>query len=176
MKRFASQLTFCSPERILRNTVVEQDENGVITAIFNLHELRVESTHTKFLDGIISPQFVSLKLNKFDGNSKIDLTQYQYIDLSESTDFKDLVATNLPLIFDFGNNSQLEINQKLKLLSTSLISFSIFDIIAACVFHPAKILGVCTDLEISNQLQLVIWEQVDLVNKKLTSTSHIAFL
>ncbi|NDP20995.1 MAG: hypothetical protein GZ091_07945 [Paludibacter sp.] len=72
MIRFASQLVFCSPQQILRRTVIEQNEKNTITRIFSLDESVAESAQTSFFNGIISSEFISLK-QKFrrGGTNKI---------------------------------------------------------------------------------------------------------
>ena len=48
--RVASQLTFCSPDEIMRRAVVEFDEQKTITRLFSLDENAVESAQTLFYD------------------------------------------------------------------------------------------------------------------------------
>ena len=46
--RVASQLIFYSPDEILRRTVVEQDEQKIITRLFSLDGNVVETAQTLF--------------------------------------------------------------------------------------------------------------------------------
>ena len=58
MTRIGSQLTFCSPQQILRRMLVERDEQDKITGIKSLDEGLVETAQTLFFDGIISTEIV----------------------------------------------------------------------------------------------------------------------
>jgi len=46
MIRVVSQLIFCSPEKILRQTVVERNNHNFITRLFSLDDRTVESSQT----------------------------------------------------------------------------------------------------------------------------------
>jgi len=61
MKRVGSQLIYCSPDKLLRSSVVEQDENGYVIQFFDLQREQSETAQTLFFDGIISAEIISLK-------------------------------------------------------------------------------------------------------------------
>lgn len=170
MIRVASQLTFCSPQEILRRTVVEQNEESIITGLFSLDNSSVESAHTLFYDGIISAGFVSLK--KYVGELKSLVSDYNYIDLS--IDKKtDIIKQNKPLILDFGTNTTEQINQLLPLIAPALSGFTILEIIAACCYYPALLLGITASLSIGRNTELLLWENSDLVEKRITKRTQI---
>ncbi len=176
MKCFASQLIFSSPEQIFRSSAIKLNSDGLISNIYNLMDLQVESANTLFVDGIISPEIISVKLNLnilCQSNYRSD---FNYFDLSEEIENLQFTISEKPLVLDFGNDSIVEINKKLKILSPLLSSFSIFDIIAACVYYPALILGLQPTLIENRKTDLLIWQELDLVNKKLRANSHITLL
>ena len=173
MTRVACQLIFCSPDIILRQSVVEIDENQFINDIFSLETQRVESAKTLFYDGIISMEPISLKqqipLTEIQNRS----TNYHYIDLSTSLLQDQISPSDKPLILDFGTTNPSEINCLLALYYPLLKSFTIFDIIAATVYYPAKLMGIEYIIKKGIQSKLILWKDVDLVNKKQTEITSI---
>ena len=168
MKRVGSQLCFCSPELILRRMAVEQNDENTITRIFSLDDGIVESANTLFFDGILSAEIVSLKQSGSIRLSEKHIDDYQYIDISEEIPTKEITPGSKPLILDFGTDSPLKINKLLTQLTPVLSSFSIFEIIAACTFYPALALNKTSKLCINATTRLLLWENVDLVNKRIT--------
>ena len=169
MRRAASQITFCSPDKILRRNVVELNEQGTISRLFSLDDNRVESSQTLFYDGIISSEIISLKERSIITEK---LSGYNYVDLSNElpTTFE---ATNKPLILDFGTNSNEKVTKKLQILTPVLDAFSIFEIIAACCYFPAEAIGETASLHINRKTKPILWEKVDLVNKRITDQINI---
>ena len=56
MKRYAANLLYCSPGRIIKNGVIEVDEQtGRVVALFSLDEVGDEVSSTVFLNGILLP-------------------------------------------------------------------------------------------------------------------------
>ncbi len=172
MIRVASQLTYFSPQKILRNTVIERDIDNFITQIYSLNDRNVESAQTFFFDGIISAELISIKLNSSTKNVHNSLMNYSYWDLSQHLPL-EIKTPDKPLIIDFGANSISEINDKLPRLTSILIDFSIFDLIAACVFYPAIALGKTNNLTLNHQHKLILWENADLVNNRLFSNTKL---
>jgi hypothetical protein len=169
MIRVASQLTFCSPTQILRRSVVELDEHFIIKRLFSIDDSCVESAHTLFYDGILSAEIISLKESV--ANLKELFSSYNYIDFS--TQPINIAASNKPLILDFGSSSIVEINKKINQFAVVLKAFSIMEIIAACCYFPAKVLGEFNGLSVEGRTGLVLWEGVDLVNKQITEQTRI---
>ncbi len=175
MTRFTSQLIFCSPEQILRRSVVEIDNQNRINAVFSLDDHPSESSHTIFVDGIISPGFFSLKNNLSADKLKECVKEYNYVDLSvESPVIKKIKAK--PLILDFSSDSTEIAAKKIKKLSSLLDAFSTFEIIAGCVYYPAVLSGIQNTLTVNNTTRILLWENTNLVEKKLTSESSVKLL
>lgn len=55
MRRFAAQILFCAPEKIIKNGMVELSENGIVSKTGELSTLQSEPSETIFLNGIILP-------------------------------------------------------------------------------------------------------------------------
>jgi hypothetical protein len=53
MKRYAAHFVYCHPQRIIRNGVVELDENGQIVRFFSLNDYPEETHSTEFFNGIL---------------------------------------------------------------------------------------------------------------------------
>lgn len=175
MIRFSSQLVFCSPQQILRRTVIEQNEKNTITRIFSLDESIAESAQTSFFNGIISSEIVSIKQFSKDATDQLD-SDYQYIDFSEVIPVKQIVPSGKPLILDFGSNNTEAINRKLSTLASILVDFSIVDIIAAVTYYPAIIAGKINSVQENNSTRLLLWENIDFSNNRLTEKTRIRFL
>lgn len=175
MIRFSSQLVFCSPQQILRRTVIEQNENNTIARIFSLDESIAESAQTSFFNGIISSGIVSIK--QLSGDTRVQLnSDYQYVDFSESIPEKQIVPSGKPLILDFGSNNTDEINRKFSVLASILVNFSIVDIIAAVTYYPAIISGKTNSIQENNSTRLLLWENIDFSNNRLMEKTRIRFL
>lgn len=173
MTRVGSQLIFCSPQQILRRAAVERDENNFITAIYSLDDAQVETAQTLFFDGIISAGIISLKQNVSTGKIAKLTADYNYFDLSEEFSTPEIHLNYKPLICDFGVNSLDEINRKLRKIAQTNSLISIFDAIASCVYYPAFLLGKEAEIIQNRQTELLLWENVDLVNKAITAYTKI---
>jgi len=173
MKRVGSQLCFCSPALILRRMAVEQNDENTITRIFSLDDGIVESANTLFFDGILSAEIVSIKQSGATHLSEKLFDDYQYIDISEELPTKEIAPVTKPLLLDFGTDSLLKINKLLAQLAPFISSFSIFEIIAACTYYPALALNKTGELCENHATRLLLWENVDLLNKRITKRTHI---
>ena len=171
--RIGSQLTFCSPQNILRRMVVERDEQNLITDFYCLDDNSVESAQTLFFDGIISTEIISLKLNCGSRDIAKLTDKYRYYDLSEQVFAFEWNNNDKPLLLDFGTNSIAEINPKLTDLAQINPAISIVDLIASCVYYPALVLGQEPDLKKDRRTGLLLWEKIDLINKTLTADSRV---
>jgi len=173
MIRIGSQLMFCSPEKILRRTAMELDEQNVVRSIFSLDDGNVETAQTLFFDGILSQEIVSVKQHICKEDTYSLLQNYQYLDISENISISDIVPTSKPLIIDFGTNLPKEINKLIPLLVSVFTELSIFDIIAACTYFPNIILERTAELTENSFAQIVLWENTDLIEKKLTFNTSV---
>jgi len=173
MIRVGSQLTFCSPEKILRRTAVEFDEQHVITQLLNLDDGNVEPSQTLFYDGILSAGIVSVKQHAGTENMSHLLGDYLYVDVSGQIPAAVIKQTGKPLILDFGAKTLNEINNLIPILASAFSGFSIFDILAACTYYPSLILGKTAGLTENTRSQVILWENVDMIEKKLTFNTFI---
>jgi hypothetical protein len=173
MIRTGSQLTFCSPDKILRRTVVEQDDHQVITRFFSLDDGNVEASQTLFFNGVVSAEIVSLKQNGLSESLTSQLINYEYFDLSGDIPFISIKKTDRPLVLDFGTNSPEKINILLPQCFPFISAFSIFDIIAGCTYYPSILLGKTAGLEENMKIRLMLWENVDLIKKEITFNTCI---
>ena len=172
ISRVSSHLLFCEPDRILRQSVVERNENQVVTAIFSLTDSRTEAANTSFYDGIISRGIVSLKLNMTEDRLAQIRIENNDVDFSLKNPIIDLTI-NKQLLIDFGTEDLTEINGFFRKVNDLFSTFPIFDFIAACVYYPALLVGQNGLLELNKSTELILWEQVDLVNKHLKINTGI---
>ena len=176
MYRFSSVRIFVSPELQLKRTVIEQDETGCIRDFINLDEQYVERANTLFVDGIISAQIVSLKHTLLPNERDILNQQIQYIELNKDMTCIPYLNRMEPFVFDFGTENIDEINEILLTISPNLISLTIFDLIGGCVYYPAKIAGIQAELTLNNRTKLLVWENIDVPNNKITPKTRIRAL
>ena len=167
MKRFCSRIIFCSPEKILKQAVVEQNEAGVISDLFSLNERSCEPSQTLLVDGVISAAPLSLKQHLAPEKLCLIQNSYNYIDLSAGFLSMDL-SPEKKILLDFGTDSIKEINELLKTSFPLLARFNVFDILAACVYYPRLELLQQAELQRNMEVNLVQWKGIDLVNKKIT--------
>jgi len=171
ISRVSSHFLFCEPDKILRQQVVERDECQIITAIFSMADKIVEAAQTSFFDGVISSGIVSLKLNV----AKEQLTEirnnFNYVDVSSKDSIIDLTI-NKQLVIDFGTENPDEINRILSKIS-GLSDLSLFEFIAACVYYPALLSDRIAFPDLNVHTELLLWEQVDLVNKFVKPETRI---
>jgi ACT domain-containing protein len=175
MTRFSSQLIFGSPNQILRRRVIEQNEENIISRIFSLDDNIAESAQTFFFDGIISSEIISLKqhitADEINNNS-----DFQYIDLSIEIPEQSELSTEKSLILDFGTDNINEINQKIPELALYLENYSITEIIAACTYYPAIFMGKMCTIKENNKTQLVLWQNIDFMSKRITKNTKLRTL
>lgn len=177
MTRFASQLIFCSPHQILPRTVVEQDERQIVTDLFSLDDRVAESSHTQFFDGILSAEIISLKQNVSQSDLIVFVKEYQYIDFSDHIQKTEIIPEGeKTLVLDFGTDSTGFINEFIPRMAQVLSGFSVFDIIAACTYYPAIILSRPPGLSVNSRTQLLLWQQIDFTNKRITKATMIKML
>ncbi len=171
MRRVSSQLILCSPSKVLRNCVLEQDENGVLTQIIDLQTQQSETHHTLFYDGIITNGIVSLQ----DELSDIELNKvksnYNYFGLS------DLISLNLDsqkaLLIDFGTSNIITINQLINTHNKLFVDFNIFEFLTACCFQPLQILNRLEFIELNHKPNLLIWKGLNLIDKQITPITKV---
>ncbi len=57
MKRIGAHYLYINPDILLKNGVIEIDNNGVVSDYFSLDNTLVESAHTEFYTGLLTPAF-----------------------------------------------------------------------------------------------------------------------
>lgn len=159
MKRVCSQLLFCAPDKVLRNTIVEQDCNNQIINLISLDHQLSETSHTLFYDGIISSDIISLNISSCDELSD-KIGDYQYIQLSDLKSDHPLTPGLKPLILDFESNDISVINKILKDKYLLLSNFKPLDIIAGCTYYPNQYLNLSKELKIYSRSQLILWKKL----------------
>jgi len=126
-----------------------------------------------FFDGILSAGIVSFIQSRTVKLRDNRLNDYQYCDFSKTLPSTEILRTGKSLILDFGTNSTDKINTLLPCLSEVLKAFSIFEIIAACTYHPSLLIDQPAGLKENSAAGLLLWEQVDLTDKKLLTGTQI---
>lgn len=176
MKRYKSNIIYCNPQTLLRNHVIEQDDNYIITRIINLDFTNSELEQTLFLNGIISSEIISLKESvSVDELEKIK-NMYQYLDLSTSVPTEIIMPTNRKLVLDFRNASEQTISSKLQFSAHVLYKFSIFDIISACTWLPSLLSNQNPKLEVNTHTRLLHWGNIDFSKRILTNSLTVRLL
>lgn len=171
ISRVSSHLLFCEPERILFQMVIERDEQ-IIKDIFSLNKTNAEAAGTSFYDGIISPGIVSVKLNVTENQLQEIKDKYNYTDFSSENPTIDF-SIRKQLLIDFGTEDTQKINRMFPAVLESFSGFQVYDFIAACVCFPALITGRNSVIELNKPVKLMLWEQVNLVEKLLKPETGI---
>ncbi len=96
---------------------------------------------------------------------------YNYLDFSVENPIVSEIEPKKMLI-DFGTEDTTEINRILQGLS-DLTEISLFDFISAAVYSPALILGYNAVLELNRQTELILWENTDLIGRRLKAGTRI---
>ncbi|MDO9154186.1 MAG: hypothetical protein Q7U47_10905 [Paludibacter sp.] len=172
MKRVCSQQIFCSPDVILRNTVVEQDSNNRITNLIALGNQLAETSHTLFYDGIISSEIMSVKFN-IGSNDENFLNDYQHINLQLNTSDKLFKPESKPLLLDFESNDLSIINAILKEKYYLLSNFNVFEIIAGCTYYPNYILNLSKEIKLFSKTNLLLWKGFHQTNNSINRQIEI---
>lgn len=171
MRRVSSQLIFCSPSSILRNCVLEQNENGVLTQIIDLQTQQSETHNTLFYDGIITNGIVSLKMELADIELRSVKSYYNYFDFTEPINFN--LDIQKPLLIDFGTVETTSINQLLRIYYKLFIGINVFEFLTACCFLPLQILKRAEFIELNHKPNLLIWKGLNLINKQITPITAV---
>jgi hypothetical protein len=168
-----SQFVYCSPEQILRRSVVEQDEHNRISRLFGLDDDHTcRNSHTFFLKVCCPAKIISLKHQLSPESVKQMMIDFHYVDFG-SLSSEIISQNNKPFIFDFGTTELSKINAQLSQKLSFLCQLSLFEIIAACTYYPALIAKLPLQLSVGNKTQLILWENVDLVSQRITPQTRI---
>lgn len=173
MNRVVSQLILTAPDQLLRHTVLEISENGLVSQLISLNDMKSETAATIFRDGIISAGIVSLKLRAYDFQQMPE--QFLYIDITNIIPEK-IDLQNRILILDAHTENPTEFSLHLHKALNSLSDINIADIIAATCYMPALLCNFNNEIRPGNSINAIIWENCNLPDKKLTSNVSIANL
>lgn len=176
MKRVSSQLVFCNGNKLLRSTVVEQNDDNVVTDIIDLSNQPSETAHTMFYDGVIAGEIVSLKQYLSDDQLVEIAKEMVYVDLSQWYNTPFVFDRSSDLVIDFGTNNIDEINKMLKENFDTLSAITVFELINACSYLPQRLLGLSKNIEVSLQTDLVLWQGVNLVSHAFTPQTTVRLL
>lgn len=174
MKRFAAHLICPTDAEELHRAVIELDNNGCFSRFISLDDASVEPAQTLFLDGIITPAFVSIKEICPQGTICPDLSEYCYVEMNVMTKLPETELAGLPFIFDFGSSDVESFNQQTGI--DILSDLPLCEIINACIFRPARALSINTDICKSGTAKLIHWQNVDIVNRKITPQTRLEWL
>ena len=174
MKRFAAHLICPTDAEELHRAVIELDDNGCFSRLISLDDTSVEPAKTLFLDGIITPSFVSVKEICSRGTACPDLSGYCYVKMHEMMKLPETELTGKPVIFDFGCSAVELLNQQSGICALS--DLPLCEIINACIFRPARALSINTDICKSGTAKLIHWQNVDIVNRKITPQTRLEWL
>lgn len=173
MKRVGSQLIYCSPDKLLRSSVVEQDEDGYVIQFFDLQREHSETAQTLFFDGIISAEIISLK-QYLSAKQIVELGErYNYMDISDNnlTEISDF--SDKPFVLDFGTNDITTINNILKNRNRGFVHFNAVQLITACSYLPIEILNLPLHIQSGQKPNLLLWQGFDISSKKVRSQIRI---
>ena len=140
-KRFCSHYTFCAPDSIFRQAVVEQDESQLVTDILLSHSgIMAETAGTLFYDGIISRQPVSLKKRLTNREIAQLNRDFHYFDLSGDEPFHLIRETGTkPLLLDFGSDRVATQTGSWTDFFIEFPDLTVFDVIAACAYYKRSL-------------------------------------
>ncbi len=172
MKRVLSQQIFCSPDIILRNTVIEQNNQNKITNLIDLENQIAETSNTMYYDGIISSEIKSMAIN-MNQNIIYDLFDYQYVNLRNNIIDSKIIKQSKPLIIDFNSIDIDVINMILKEKKQLLSNLTIYEIIAGCTFYPGLVLDSTKGIKLAEVTRLILWKKINSALDDKTSYFQI---
>jgi hypothetical protein len=176
MKRIGSQLIFCAPDVVLRNNIVELNNDNKVLNLIDLSVRHTETYGTLFYDGIISAGIYSLKKRNINFNSSELTNNYLYIDLTKLDKNIELSVSSKKLILDAGTDDPTLFSKALNDCYNFLKSTSIFDIIAGATFYPAEFAGESNEISTNGSTKAILWQNCDLILKQITASTTIRTL
>ncbi len=173
MRRISSQFILISPTSILQNHVVELNSEGVVCQLIDIEKQISEPAQTLYYNGIISAEIVSLR-NNFSPKeiNELSLT-YNYINISNLSTESCVELNENPLVIDFETNNLKEVSQIINNKKNVFSKLNIFQLISACSYYPIQILDLQKQIRVSNSPELVLWNGIDLINKRINDRIHL---
>ena len=171
MTRIASQLLYCSPDRIVRNAVLERNSDLIVSNIYDLKQV-FEMSNTLFYDGIISAEILSVKQNTTSNVIDSIAENYKYVDLSLFDLKSHIELESKELILDFGTSNVSDINKILHNV-VPYLHISTTELVAACVFRPSFFLGINSKFDVSTKCKTLLWQHSNLIENTFDSSINI---
>jgi hypothetical protein len=174
VKRYLGQILYVAGSVDYKHTVIELDNQACVTCFISLESVSEEPEATIYIDGALTPCPISIHENSDSLLKKPDLSGYNYIVVSNDSLLPEKLQSDLPLILDFGSSD-------LRLISKQLVkcarwNLSLREFINACIFNPAKVLNINADIHTGVNVNLIHWQNVDVVSKKLTTLTKLVEL
>lgn len=166
MKRILSQRTMCSKGKVLLNTAIETDENGVILKLISISEGIFETSRTVFYNGIITPGIVSISKRSSLKIFKEISGKYNVFNLEEIISGKIPAFDSRPLLIDLKSENPEIVSQIFKENMDFFRKITIFDIITSMVFHPAEALAVKNEIDIGEFAKLILWPSPESIEAR----------
>ncbi len=159
MKRILSQRLFCSSDEIKFNTVIEIDDEGIVSKFLPLEDFNYEISGTQFFNGIITPSIISLRERTISGIYESVSDKFKVFNLdnvNSSIAFDNICEL---LIFDCGTENINLVNNILLNCHNYIKEFNIIEIIKALVFTPAKALNIENRIKPGIKPELLLWTE-----------------
>jgi len=64
MRRIGAHYLYINPDVLLKNGVVEIDDNNIVTDYFSLNDIDVESANTEFYTGFLVPALANITIHQ----------------------------------------------------------------------------------------------------------------
>lgn len=152
-QRFAAQLLAVDAQNRLRNRVVEQEDDLLITNIFDLSLQQAETANTLFYDGIISPFPILLPSEVMLGEKVADTLIY---------------TQNQSWLADRLKQFTLELRM--------LAGKDLQEIFELYVFCSDKLLRNKSEIAVGQKSSLVLWQNTDMKNMLMTPELQLKLL
>ena len=176
MKRIGSQLIFCAPDVVLRNNILELNNENKVLNLIDLSVRHTETYGTLFYGGIISAGIYSLKKRNINFVSSELTNNYLYVDLTALDKKIELSGSSKKLILEAGTDDPTLFSKALNDCYNFLKSTSIFDIIAGATFYPAEFTGESNEISTNSSTKAILWQNCDLILKQITAYTTIRTL
>jgi len=175
MKRFASQWLLCSDLSVLKNHMIEIEDNKQIVQLADLNSRSAETAGTVFLNGIIAPEVVSLSLKNIP-DEKVLTAGYGLFRAVNGRIVELFRGLTDKFIIDFGTEDVNEITALIQSNNMIIREISLEHLIHACTYAPASFLQNDVIIKSGALTGLSVWENVDFKNHLLTVNTQVRYL
>ncbi len=158
MKRYFCQRIICSQNETVLNTVLEIDDNGIISRLIPFKDLTVETSSTIALNGIIAPEIFSIETrNERRPENTKHTENFNYQRLDTENDLQLSANNGKPLILDCGSELVSTVNSILQKHKDILSNIDLFEVIKAFTVYPAVALNQENEIKQGNPIKLTLW-------------------